>query len=324
MLLPVPLAPTSATVSPGSSSRSSSSRTSSGRDAYAKETRSKRMGASCRVGRDQAAGADGRRGLQQAQHAVGNGQAVGARVELRAELAQRCVELRRENQDRQPGLETEPTAVETNADGDRDERDAQRRRQLQHRSGEEADPQRAHRGPPVLLAHLDDRLGLSPTAVERAKGRQPAHDVEEVRREQPQRVPALPRALLGVPADQPHEERHERERHQHDQGGLDVDPRRPGEHRDRHEAGEHDLGQVAAEVGLEPVHALNRGGGDLGALGAVERGRLGAQAALDECKPELGEHRPGCAPPCHLESPGEQPTGGEHEHEQDELARDVV
>ena len=140
---------------------------------------------------------------------------VGARVELRAHVAQRQVQLGREHEHRERRLEADAAVDEPHADRDRDERDAERRRQLEHRAGEERDAQRAHRRAAVLVGDARDLGRLRLAAVERAQRRQPAHDVEEVRGEQPQRLPALARAALGRAADQPHEQRHERQRQQH-------------------------------------------------------------------------------------------------------------
>ena len=66
---------------------------------------------------------------------------------------------------------------------------------------------------------------------------------------------------------------------QQDERRRDVDGRDPGEHRDRHDAGEDDLRQVAGEVRLEAVDALDRGRRDLGARRAVGAARLRADAA---------------------------------------------
>ena len=81
-------------------------------------------------------------------------------MELGAELAQRLVQLGREHEHGETGLEPDAAVDETHADGDRDERDAERRRQLEHRARQEAHPQRRHRRLPVAVAHLLDRRGL--------------------------------------------------------------------------------------------------------------------------------------------------------------------
>ena len=175
-----------------------------------------------------AAGADLGRGVEQVQHALGDRDAVRARVELRAEAPQRQVQLGRQDQHEEGGLEADAAARQPHPDRDRDERDAEGRGELEHRPGEEAHAEGGHRGPPVLLADVGDRVRLLLAAVQGPQGREPAHDVEEVRREHAQREPALPGALLGVAPDEPHEHRHERQREQHDQRRRHVDPRRPG------------------------------------------------------------------------------------------------
>ena len=155
-----------------------------------------------------------------------------------------------------PACRPSPPSDEPHADRDRDERDAERGRQLQHRAREEADPQRPHRRPPVLArSPRRSTRRLRPAAVERAQRRQAAHDVEEVRREQPQRLPALPRALLGVAADQPHEDAARAAAYEHASAAETRGRSAPTQASTATgtSAGEHDLRQVAAEVRLEPV-----------------------------------------------------------------------
>ena len=122
---------------------------------------------------------------------------VGARVELRGEVPEREVELGREHEHGQAGLEADAALDEAHADGDGHERDPERCRELEHRAREERDAQRRHRRAAVLLAHRTDLLRLRLAAVEGAKRRQAAHDVEEVRREQRERLPALAGTLLA-------------------------------------------------------------------------------------------------------------------------------
>ena len=93
------------------------------------------------------------------------------------------------------------------------------------------------------------------------------------------------RPPLGVAADEPHEDRHEREREQHDAGRDGVDRGDEREHGDRHDERQHELRQVAGERRLERVHAADGGGRELGALGAVEGGRPVAEPPLDEVEP---------------------------------------
>jgi hypothetical protein len=133
-------------------------------------------------------------------------------VELRRELPHRKVELRCEHEHREAGLQAQAAVDEPHADRDRDERDAERCRQLEHGAREEADSERRHRRPAVALADLREDGRLGPRAVERPQRRQASDHVQEMRRQEPECKPALARPLLRVPPDQPHEERHERQR----------------------------------------------------------------------------------------------------------------
>ena len=81
-------------------------------------------------------------------------------MELRGEIAQRQVELGCEDEHGQRRLEADPALGEPDADDDRDERDPERRRELEHRAGQERDAERPHRRAAVLVAHLGDALGL--------------------------------------------------------------------------------------------------------------------------------------------------------------------
>ena len=86
VLLPAPLGPTSATVSPGPSSRSTPSRTTPARAGYENETSSSRTTAVARARRlPGSLVRDGRRRVEQHQQPVGDGEPVRARVELLAE-----------------------------------------------------------------------------------------------------------------------------------------------------------------------------------------------------------------------------------------------
>ncbi len=60
------------------------------------------------------------------------------------------------------GLEADAAVDEPDADRDRDERDPERRRQLEHGAREERDPERAHRRAAVLVADARDRAPPGP------------------------------------------------------------------------------------------------------------------------------------------------------------------
>ena len=239
-----------------------------------------------------------RRRLEQREHPLGDREPVGARVELRAELAQRQVQLGREHEHRQarprgrapPSTSRTPTVTATSATPSvaaSSSTEPERKR----------DPERAHRRAAVALADLVDAGRLRPAAVERAQRRQAAHDVEEVRREEPQREPALARALLGVAADQPHEHRHERQRQQHAaRPRCRSIARRPSRAR---RAGRPRRARPAAGSGRSTPRARRRPGRPpprsppastpSSAAGCV------AQPPLDEREPQLGEHGRGGA-----------------------------
>ena len=167
---------------------------------------------------------------------------------------------------------------------------------------------RRYRSPP-----LGDRERLRAAPIERAQRRQAADDVEEVDGEPAQGVGSLLGAPGGVAAHQDHEDRHQRERHDHDRGGDGVDRDDPGDDRDRHERCEHELGQEPPEVGLERRGSEDRGGGELGALGAVERRRPVDEPALGEREPKLREDARCREPPDGLEGPCEPGPRGEDE-----------
>ena len=95
------------------------------------------------------------------------------------------------------------------------------------------------------------------------------------------------------------------------------------EHGHRHDDREHDLRQIAGEVGLEPVDALHGGRRDLAGLGAVERERLVPEPALDELEAKLREHRRRGPAAGDLEAPAEHAPPGEREREQEEVERDI-
>ena len=156
-------------------------------------------------------------------------------MELRRRAAKRRVQLGREHEDGERGGEADPAAVETDADLDRHDRRAERRRELEHERREERDPQRRHRLAPIALAGLGQQVGLRGTAVERAQRGQAAHDVEEVRREARERAVAGARPLLGRPADEDPEDRDQRDGRRHHDGGGDVERHDPEEDRHGHD-----------------------------------------------------------------------------------------
>ena len=228
--------------------------------------------------------------LDQCQEAVGNGDAIGARMEPGSEIAQRQVELRREHEHGQRRFECDPALDQPDPDGDCDERDAERRRELEHGSREECEAQRSHRRRAVGVARLLDPPELRLATIERSQRRQPANDIEEVRRQQRHRLPALACPVPGGPADQPEEHGHEGQREQHQARGDEIERGHQHEHRDRHHDREHELRERPAEQPVQGIDAGDRGSRDLGALGSVERGGVVLQPCRDEIEAQLRQH----------------------------------
>ena len=199
----------------------------------------------------------GRR-LDQVQEPSGDRGAVGAGVELCRQVTEGEVQLRCENEHGQPRLEADASVDEADAHDHRHERHADRRRELEHRAGEKRHAQGRHGRAPVGVADRRRLLDLGTAAVERSERRKAADDVAEVSGEERERLPALLRAALGVPADQPHEDRDERKRQQHDAGRQQIDRGHERQHRDGDDRREHDLGQVAGERRLERLDPRDR------------------------------------------------------------------
>ena len=224
-------------------------------------------------------------------------------VELGRQVAQRQVQLGRQQQHRQRRLESDVTVHQPHSHGDRDQRHSQRGRQIEHRAGQKGKAQRLHGRLAVALADLVDALRLGLAAVEGTQRRQAAHDVEEVRREQRQLLPARQRPALGGAADQPHEDRHQGQRDQHQQRRQRVDRGHQQQHRRRHHRGQHHLRQRAREHRLEGVDARHRRHGQLGIVLRIESGGGVAQPAPDQIAAKRAQHV-GCGqPPDHVESP---------------------
>ena len=129
--------------------------------------------------------------------------------------------------------------------------------------------------------------------------------------------------MPGGPADQPEEDRHERQREQHQARGDEVERGDEDENGDRHHDREHELRQGAAEQPCQRVDAGDGGGRDLGALGSVERGRIALQPGRDEVEPQLRQHPGRSVGADRLESPGRARPRHDHDGEQHERRRHV-
>ena len=127
--------------------------------------------------------------------------------------------------------------------------------------------------------------------------------------------------MLGVPAQEPHEDGDERERDEHHPGGDRIDRGDEHENRHRHDEREDHLGQVAGERRLEGVHARDRCCRDLGALDAVERSGSPAKPALDELQAQLRANLDSSPPSCDFEPPRRDRARSDHAQQQDQRGR---
>ena len=76
-----------------------------------------------------------------------------------------------------------------------------------------------------------------------------------------------------------------------DQAGDPVRQPDPDQHRERHDAGQHELRQVAREVGVQPVQAPGGQRGDLAGSVPGEPGRAQPQHVVGEPPAQLGLYR---------------------------------
>ena len=185
--------------------------------------------------------------VEQLQDALGDREAVGARVELRAELAQRQVELGREHQHRQPRLQAEPAVVQAHADGDRDEGDAERRRELEHRRRRGS----ATRSVPIVVAPVAlarPPRSPAPAPALRLKARSVGSPRTTSRKCVERSRSACQRSRVRSSVKRPISHMKTgtsgRVSEHHERRG-EVDRRDPGEDHHRDDAGEHELGEVA-------------------------------------------------------------------------------
>ncbi len=193
------------------------------------------------------------RGLQHREDLLGRRQPLHAGVVERADLAQREVDLRRQDQHQQPGPEPHRAVHQAEADRDRDQRDRDGGEQFQREGGDEGDPQGAQGGLAVLVGDLGDGGGLRLRPVEDLERGQPLDHVQEVVREAGETAPLTVHPGLGGQPDQHHEERDQRQRRGDDRGRDPVRAEDPGQQHHRHHHREGELRQVAGEVVVQRV-----------------------------------------------------------------------
>ena len=163
--------------------------------------------------------------LEVAQDVLESRGAVGGGVELLPDAADRPVGLGGEEDGDEGGAEVHRPVGEPQADGHRDDGDADRGEQLEGGRAEEGDAERLHRRPTVALADVTHHLDLTSRAPEVDEGGQPAHDVEEVTSEAGERGPtALGRVGRRAP-DEGGEDGQQRHGQHDDERARPVDDR---------------------------------------------------------------------------------------------------
>ncbi|CAB4907545.1 unannotated protein [freshwater metagenome] len=259
------------------------------------------------VGRGAGRGGEVRGG----EHGAGLGRGlpgVGVGVVGRAQRPQRGEGLRGEQQRGQPDGQPEVTIDQPQAHGHRDQGDRQGGDQLEHQGGQEGQPQRGRRRPTVVLPQAGQRGGLLGRPAQAGEHGQSADQLGHVPGDPVQR-PGGRRGLVGgVPADQHHEHRHQRQgqRDQHGRQPVGAQQDQQQDRRDddglreRRQVGGQRRGQV-----VQPGGGQHRGGA--GAAGGLDRGG-GAGQPVQQGVPQLvlaaagvaggqdGAHRSGAGP----------------------------
>ena len=128
--------------------------------------------------------------------------------------------------------------------------------------------------------------------------------------EQGERSPAPVGGGARPEPDQHHEDDNHRQGDEQDRPGRDVAGEDPGQEDDRNQHGKHQLGQVAGEVDLQRVHALNRGGDELAAALLAQPGGPGVEKVRGDAAAQFAHHPPGTDPPGGLEPAGAQGSEG--------------
>jgi hypothetical protein len=132
-----------------------------------------------------------------------------------------------------------------------------------------------------------------------------------------------PATTVGVPADQRHEQRDQRQGDQHDDGAGQVGAEQVDQHHHRHHHREHQLRQVAGQVG---VQRFDPGGGQdgeppglfAGSPAGTQRGRVQHQIA-----PQPGGDRRRTAPGQFLRRPGQPGADRDHHGQHPQAAGDL-
>jgi hypothetical protein len=133
---------------------------------------------------------------------------------------------------------------------------------------------------PITSAWAFACLGVR--AAEHLERRQALQDIEEMTAEAAEQHPLLARLGLRMQADEHGEARDERQGYPDHHRGHPVGEADPDKHGNGNQAGEHELRQVAGEVGVETVQPSGGERGDLPGLLPAEPARAKAQRVRGE------------------------------------------
>ncbi|MCB5280537.1 hypothetical protein BJQ89_00259 [Arthrobacter sp. ES1] len=239
-----------------------------------------------------------------------------------AQFPQRQVTVRGEDQGQQPGFQCHVTVHQPDADKDRDDGHRDGGDELQRERGQEGGPQRPHGPPSILLREVLKGLALGSGAAEPNEHGQALGEFQHVAGEPRQRRPGFPDALIGVPADQDHKHRHQRDG-QHNHNGTDpVGEQNAGSQQQRERSAVHQGREVLGVVAVQGIQSPGRengkaavgGPGGPGAAAQRTRQQLRTQfllhtqcSAARRCRlrpdGQGAQHHPG-NPPVQLSVPG--------------------
>ncbi len=200
----------------------------------------------------------GRRPVDDREHPPGGGHALGARVVVGAEPAQRQVGLGREHEREQRRPQGHVAVQQAQPDRDRHQRHRDRRHQLEDQRRQKRDPQRRKRRRAIAVGDLADRGGLGLCAPEHLQRWQPRHDVQKMAGEPVERAELAIHVLARARPHERHEQRNQRDRRRNDQRRDPVVGQDSRDHDHRHDHRQQQLWQVQREVAVERVDAAAR------------------------------------------------------------------
>ena len=184
---------------------------------------------------------------------------VLAGMESGAERPQRDEAFGGEQEGEESGAEIHRPGDEADADDHGDQRHGDRGDEFEGETREEGDAQRGQARRMVVRAQPAQGPGVLAGAPEADEDGQALGEFGEMVREPLEGAHALLRRLLGVAADEDHEQRHEREAGDDDDRGEDVGEDDAHEQDHGHDRGLREGGDDGGEVVVEVVDAAGHG-----------------------------------------------------------------